>query len=297
MDNKNGLITSIPVATIRDLDKEIKGALDRCGLFYKLFSRIKDPRSIKKKLDQKIVDNMPLKYKMQDMVGFRIVLYFKEDIDVCENIIEKIFKVLNTSKDQENTTAFGPCRKNYVCQIEEKHNVDIDFENILDGHIDKTFEIQLRTVFSEGWHEIDHDFRYKSKDVWEKHENSSRTLNGILATLETCDWAITSLFDTMAYGFYQEKKWEEMLKHKLRIRFIDDQPSKMISFLNNDTDLAKLFYRVDRGQFLLALSNCMGPIELTLTNVIWLINIYQVNNDEIFKETNPAIVALSKSKY
>ncbi|MBK7959276.1 MAG: hypothetical protein IPK03_14995 [Bacteroidetes bacterium] len=28
--------------------------------------------------------------------------------------------------------------------------------------VDSTFEVQLRTILSEGWHEIDHDLRYKS---------------------------------------------------------------------------------------------------------------------------------------
>ena len=47
------------------------------------------------------------------------------------------------------------------------------------GRIEPTFKIQIRTVFSEGWHEVEHDLRYKCKDDWEGCELYSHTLNGI----------------------------------------------------------------------------------------------------------------------
>ncbi|WP_202796549.1 hypothetical protein, partial [Thermophagus xiamenensis] len=60
--------------------------------------------------------------------------------------------------------------------------------------IDNTFEVQLRTILSEGWHEVDHSLRYKCKDDWKDYPDQERLLNGIYAALETNDSTLKSLF-------------------------------------------------------------------------------------------------------
>lgn len=54
---------------------------------------------------------------MQDIVGFRIALYFKEDIVICENIIKNKFDVVDISKDIEAVNEFKPTRVNYVYRL------------------------------------------------------------------------------------------------------------------------------------------------------------------------------------
>lgn len=105
----------------------------------------------------------------------------------------------------EETDKFKPLRINYVCELPDKIERLFD-DKIWAYPIDKSFEIQIRTIFSEGWHEIEHDFRYKCQEEWGKNDDLSRTLNGILATLDNCDWAIASLFSQMAYRHYKAKE-------------------------------------------------------------------------------------------
>lgn len=190
-------IDSIAVSVIKSLEKELKSYLDKCGLFYKVFSRIKSSKSVYDKLDNRAKKGIQ-NYKMQDLIGIRIVLYFKSDIKLCEKLINQHFNVLDISKDEELTDKFCPQRINYVCSLPE--DVVNEFDPIIWTYpIDKSFEVQIRTIFSEGWHEIEHDFRYKCLSDWDKNEDLSRTLNGIFATLDNCDWTILSLLTEVAY--------------------------------------------------------------------------------------------------
>ena len=92
--------------------------------------------------------------------------------------------------------------------------------------IDTTFEIQFRTVFFEGWHEIEHDMRYKSllsdNEFWRGSEELSRILNCILANLELSDWSLVQLFEQLSYNHYKNANWELMLKSKFRIHMDDN---------------------------------------------------------------------------
>ena len=78
----------------------------------------------------------------------------------------------------------------------------------------KTFEVQIRTTFSEGWHEVDHEVRYKHKEAWEQHYEFSRELNGIYATLEVCDRSMVNLLERLAYRNYKNMEIEAMVRHK-----------------------------------------------------------------------------------
>ena len=68
-------INRISISTIKELENDIKNYLDKCGLFYKVFVRIKTANSIIEKLENRKKKNRQ-NYKLQDLVGVRIVLYF-----------------------------------------------------------------------------------------------------------------------------------------------------------------------------------------------------------------------------
>jgi len=64
-------IDSISISVIKSLEKELKSYLDKCGLFYKVFSRIKSSKSVYDKLDNRAKKGIK-NYKMQDLIGIRI---------------------------------------------------------------------------------------------------------------------------------------------------------------------------------------------------------------------------------
>jgi len=227
---------------IKDLEKDISKELNSLGLFYRLFSRIKNGSSTYEKLLNKNYSN---KRKMQDLIGFRIVVYFNDDIILCIKLLKKLFEFVDETIDTPDSSTFKPSRINLIFRLPNQYK--IIFESILNQFpIDNTFEVQIRTVFSEGWHEIEHDMRYKCKEEWTDYPDQSRILNGIVATLETCDWSILTLFDELAYKHYQKKNWIQMLKNKFRLRLYDYNLSDSVKeYFNNNINIAKCFFKID----------------------------------------------------
>lgn len=284
-------INRISISTIKELENDIKNYLDKCGLFYKVFVRIKTANSIIEKLENRKKKNRQ-NYKLQDLVGVRIVLYFKNDIQLCEKLIQQHFQVLNTSRDSEDPEKFRAQRINYVCRLPE--NIKINFEEkIWEYPIDTSFEIQIRTIFSEGWHEIEHDFRYKCLEDWREFDDLSRTLNGILATLENCDWAISSLLEQVSYKQYKDSMWIPMLKNVFRIRIEDvEGMEEILKYFDSNREVAKAFYRIDRQEFLLWLSDIPKKIPLKLKNLVYLVNAHQIKDTYISSLTPERLLKL-----
>lgn len=104
---------------------------------------------------------------------------------------------------------------------------------------------------SEGWHEVEHDLRYKYKDDWNDFQEESRLLNGIFASLESNEWAMLSLFERLAYAHYKRNEWDSMLRNKLRIRFANSGLSaELKEYLLEHQHIAKLLFRTDRSKVL-----------------------------------------------
>ena len=158
--------------------------------------------------------------------------------------------------------------------------------------IDNTYEVQLRTVLSEGWHEIEHDLRYKTinESWWKKCEDESRMLNGIYATLETSERAMHQIFSTIAYKNYKYGDWSAMLRNHLRIHTLDGTISDNLkSVLDSDKTLVKQFFRINRKDVINQLLSFDTPFPLKLDNLIFLMNRMNINNPKIREEESPII--------
>lgn len=282
-------MTSITAAITRDLEKELKDLLDRCGLYYKCFCRVKTASSACEKIETRYSQGKT-DYKLQDILGIRIVVYFKKDIPLCEKIISNNYTVDNISKDEEDDETFRPQRINYVCKLPQSviDNINPD---IWSYPIDQTFEIQVRTIFSEGWHEVEHDFRYKCLDEWNGNSDLSRTLNGVWATLDNCDWAIENLLSELAHRHYKNKEWIPMLKNVFRMRISDDREmDEIIACFEQDNSLAKQFLRLDREDFLFKLSDSGIKFPMKLSSIVYIANYIEIKNEALLSLTPPLLV-------
>ncbi len=230
----------------KEVHSDLSELLESVGIMFRLFSRVKSKDSIDRKL--KMDERYGISKKIQDLLGLRVVLYFNEDISNARSIISRKYKEKSNdlSIDQVSTEEFRAVRYNIVYSLTEPQIDALDLKDYT-RFIDTTFELQIRTIFSEGWHEVEHDLRYKSKDDWIGNEAESRLLNGVLAALESSEWTMIKIFDELAYKHYKSKSWTPMLRQKLRLRFSDERLSDEIIFiLDNDADLAKKIYRTDR---------------------------------------------------
>lgn len=287
---------------INSIISDIEPALKKSGMFYRIFSRSKSIESIKKKLELKKDIYNPNGKKMQDIIGIRIVFYFLEDVDIFYSYLKKLHNFIdesNSSKELEEKEikgldkladkVFMPIRLNLIFKMDtqcskELINILKSIDEINSNLIDTTFEIQLRTVLSEGWHEVEHDLRYKCKNEtwWDYCSIESRMLNGIYATLETSERAMENIFSSIALKNYKKKDWTAMLRNHFCIRFIDNTlPDWIINALNEDNTIAKNILKTNRNEILNLLFQFPITYPLKMENIIYLINRVSIKNEII----------------
>ena len=253
------------------LTSDISKSLSRCGLMFRIFSRVKTESSIRHKLEVKYASK---KTMIQDMIGMRIVVYFQDDVDVLA-LYYSVGDVVKKSIDEFDSSTFRPQRLNITSRIPAEMTEEFYAalpEQFRDC-VEPTYEIQIRTVFSEGWHEVEHDLRYKCKEDWEGCEPYSRALNGVIATLETAEWNMKSLFADMARHNFRHSNYTAMLRNKFHLKFRSESLSETLdSYLNAHRKLAEDILNADRLIVVYTLLTHKGEFVLTYDNLLFLIN-------------------------
>jgi ppGpp synthetase/RelA/SpoT-type nucleotidyltranferase len=267
----------------RDISFRIEDELQRSGIFYRIFARAKSVESIEKKLVDKDYENSSENKKMQDLIGIRITLYFDDDLPIVYQAIKKRFNFIDETVDELCVNKFEPERVNLVLKMtkeDAKEATDLAISKY--KYIDTTYEVQLRTVLSEGWHEVEHDFRYKCQKDWEDYSDISHIFNGVYASLVTSDWTIMAIFEKLAYSHFKKNNWNAMLRNKFRLRFKDTElDSRIIEILDMDKELSKELFKTDRSLILDKIFNDGIRIPLTLSNLIYIVNAYCLEDSRI----------------
>lgn len=270
---------------IKGIEEEISSKIRRSGMMFRIFSRVKSEDSLHHKIMFKDKKYLAGKAKIQDMLGMRIVLYFPDDVEALA-IFLGTNGLVKSSVDEPDISTFCPQRLNLTKNIPKKYVDDFrkGLPTDLAQYVDDTFEIQVRTIFSEGWHEVEHDMRYKCKQDWVGCEQDSRTLNGMIATLETVEWGMKTLFHEMSQRNFRQGNYRAMLRNKMRIRFADnDFSTEVAEFLQQHHDVAQRLLDVDRVVFVLSMLHQEKDIPLTFDNVVFLANNIDIQDEELSK--------------
>lgn len=263
--------------------------LDSVGIMCRVFSRTKSKESVLKKMDNKRMKKYQAENRgMQDILGIRVIVYFEDDIDICINLISNKFELISCEHDVNDTEKFCPKRINYIFGI-PKECGEIPKEIRTKCMMENTFEVQFRTVFSEGWHEVEHDLRYKNQSDWEDEKDLARDLNALFAVLEMCDSNLLGICDNLAYKKYKSRNWESMIRNRFRLRFEDKQLTKKILdvFEENDS-IGKDIFRFERSH-LISILNEMGE-RITYENVIFIVNYCKTRDDMLMCLTPSSIM-------
>ena len=274
---------------LQELKKNIEEQLKKCGLYYRLFSRVKDSESLAQKLNSGEYGDGDTDKKVQDLLGIRVVLYYSDDLTPCRYILEKTFNRNGQwSQNAMTVNEFQATKINGVFEIPQKLLEMID-EHIWKLPVDATFEVQLRTVLFEGWHEIEHDMRYKDiknhkKNLWDDNEDLARTMNSILASLELCDWSLSNLFQSLARKHKERKNWELMLRSRYRLR-LEDKPlnPQVKEYLNQHDQLGWDFFNCDKLKLIRALMDENVHTKLTYDVLVKVLNMIYVKDETIQK--------------
>lgn len=261
---------------LRDIVTDLESVLNKCGIMYHVFYRTKSIMSIKNKLEKKAEEYRRKNKKMQDLLALRITLYFTDDVEIVHNYLRSQSNFDSESVDEAEVDKFCPKRLNLVMRVPDKLQQDMNAarkESDYEDLIDDTYEVQIRTILSEGWHEVEHDLRYKCEEEWDEFKEESRLLNGIYATLESSEWSMLTLFDRLSYSQYKNKAWSSMLRNKMRVRFADKGLSEdLCNYLLDNNDTAKLLYRANRTKILKLVMDKNFSYPLTYDTVLHLIN-------------------------
>lgn len=280
----------------KEIHEDIESKLSEVGIMFRIFSRAKTADSTMSKIanDQEYGKSK----KLQDLVGVRVVLYFNDDIDTVREIISNIYEERSNdvSIDVNKADEFKATRYNIVYSLDEKATKTLNLGD--EKHrIDNTFELQIRTIFSEGWHEVDHDLRYKCKGDWEGYDTQSRRLNGVYATLETSEWTMIKIFDELAYSHYKNSEWSAMFRQKFRLRFSKEGLSTdLVEIFDNDKELVKRFFRLDRTKLIREMGEKGFSYPINLTNLIFFANTLKIQNSTI-KDLTPTLMLKELSNF
>ncbi len=120
--------------------------------------RLKERESVAEKIRRKAGKYMSIT-DMTDIVGFRIICYFSDQVDEAAKIVEELFEI-----DRDNSidkravlapTVFGYLSLHYACRVYPEDSFEAQICTL-------PFEIQIRSVLQHTWAEIEHDLGYKS---------------------------------------------------------------------------------------------------------------------------------------
>ena len=183
-----------------DLLSIIEEKLKKAGFYYRIAYRVKAVDSMVDKLIYKDYQRPGTENedkKMQDLIGIRIMLYFTDDVDICRNLLDTLFAEPGEWVTTENNEyEFKAMKVNGIFRLPAYLSKTI-VNPVLSDYVDDTFEVQVRTNSFEGWHEIEHDLRYKGSAFGIGNEALARKMNSILATLELCDDSIVKLLEDL----------------------------------------------------------------------------------------------------
>ena len=277
----------------KELVADLKRRLDRVGLFYRIFSRIKEDHSIQEKIDRK--GDYSENKKMQDLLGVRIITYFYDDIDIIYKYLKANYDLDNEVIDNHASDTFKPKRTNLTFRL-KKDLLEI-FQQSLSSQetqntrfLDGTYEVQLRTIFSEGWHEIDHNLRYKCRTNWSELNEEERLFNGIYASLETSDHVLQKMFDDIAFSHYRNNHVENLIRTKFRLRFGTEQLKAEIAPIIQENLLIKSIYKIDRDLVINSLLNQVSSFPLNVNTLLFFINFHWLKEKKLLSITQRALL-------
>lgn len=186
--------------------------------------RVKLKDSLAKKLIRKNYKYSSLT-EITDIIGFRIVTYFEDDIDTIENIISTEFDIdKKNSVDKRNLEVdkFGYRSAHFVASLNKDRLRLTEYEK----YKGLKFEIQIRSILQHSWAEIEHDIGYKGAS--EIPKTAKRTFYRVAALLEQADIEFTKLRKEIS-------DYEDIVEQKItdKISNVSIDKSSLIAFIKN----------------------------------------------------------------
>ena len=126
---------------------------------YGIIHRIKEQNSLAGKLHRK-GDKYTSLSDITDILGFRIICYFADDVDAIAQAVAESFDIdWENSIDKRHAldiNSFGYMAVHYICSIKKDAPLPEELKN-------KRFEVQMCSLLQHAWAVMNHDLGYKTK--------------------------------------------------------------------------------------------------------------------------------------
>lgn len=180
----------ISTKVVRCLLEQITALIERAGvtLGVPIESRVKTWGSIKDKIERHSMAIGSLD-EIQDISGVRIILLFRNDLQVMDGLIKEHLDVINheDTSGRLDHDQFGYQSNHYSVKIPDSWSKIPSYADLAG----KTAEIQVRTVAQHIWAAASHKLQYKREDSVPLPLR--RSINRVSALLETVDLEFTRI--------------------------------------------------------------------------------------------------------
>jgi ppGpp synthetase/RelA/SpoT-type nucleotidyltranferase len=162
---------------------------DNIRLAFPIQNRVKSIESIINKCQSGRYNIKKTIFELQDLVGLRLILLFRNDIDIIANAISQSFNVINSYNtiDKLEYNQFGYSSIHMIVSIPEDWSKIPSFS----GLDSITFELQIRTISQHIWSEASNYLQYKKESNVPKE--LLRATGRVSALLEIIDLELERL--------------------------------------------------------------------------------------------------------
>jgi len=185
-----------------ELAKQLSQLVERCGvaLAVPVQACVKSWDSLSLKLRRSPVPMETLR-DTQDLVGLRLILLFRRDIEIVDTALEKSLRIIRVYDTDQllRDDQFGYSSRHYVLGLPKEWASVPTFV----GLEDLTAEIQVRTLAQHMWAEASHLLQYKREDS--APLSMRRALSRCSALLEMLDFEFDACFRSVTVI---EKAWK-----------------------------------------------------------------------------------------
>lgn len=152
-------------------------------LGFPIQSRIKNIDSVVDKIENGRFNIKKSIKELQDIVGLRIILLFKKDVEVVSRLINENLTVIKQYSSEEKLldNQFGYSSQHFIVKIPESWSSVPTFKGLEDFNA----EIQVRTLSQHTWAEASKELQYKQEESVPRQ--LLRSISRVSALLETVD--------------------------------------------------------------------------------------------------------------
>ncbi|MGL5823098.1 MAG: RelA/SpoT domain-containing protein [Sarcina sp.] len=153
--------------------------------------------------------------EINDMIGVRVIHIFKEEWEAIHDFINKTWRVIEITanvRDGDNTKRFNELGIEVRSRTSGYRSVHylVELNFTLDSPI--IAEIQVRTIFEEGYGEIDHRLRYSHNEIPEILKDNILVFNRLIGSVDEMSSLISHLSTELLEKNAEIEKLKALLK-------------------------------------------------------------------------------------